>query len=295
MKPPFFQTNDAPKETTTPRRKNPAQVNAWLMLQTAICVAIVTASLFTIWTPASLFNSQLTDRVSQAIRNNGTSSASWPTATPLPSPHIGIISGHWGADTGAVCSDGLTEADVNLNIATIVKQNLISEGYTVDFFQEKDSRINQFQGLVLVAIHNDSCEYVNDSATGFKLYSALGGSSNSDRATRLTSCMADRYQKVTGLTYHSGGATDEMKNYHAFSEINPNTPATMIEAGYMNLDRDILTKHPDAIARGITDGIVCFIRNESLSVTPTPIPTNIPAPTATLMPTPTEIIPTEEP
>lgn len=267
-----------------------------MMLQTAFCVAFVAASLFTIWTPASFFNNSFSSQISQAIqRNGGTVSSRLPTVTPLPSPRIGIVAGHWGVDNGSVCSDGLKESEINLNIATLVRQDLQADGYTVDFFQDKDSRLNNFQGLVLISIHNDTCEYIDDSATGFKVFAVQGNDSENDRATRLSACLADRYHKITGLTYHEGVVTDAMRNDHIFGEINPNTPAAVIEAGYLNLDRDILTRHPDALARGITDGIICFIRNESLSVTPTPVPTNLPQPTATLMPTPTEEIPAEEP
>jgi N-acetylmuramoyl-L-alanine amidase len=64
--------------------------------------------------------------------------------------------------------------------------------------------------------------------------------------------------------------TGDMSNYHAFSEINPNTPAAIIETGFMNLDRQILTEKPDLIADGITSGILCFIRNEDVNATQVP-------------------------
>jgi N-acetylmuramoyl-L-alanine amidase len=64
-----------------------------------------------------------------------------------------------------------------------------------------------------------------------------------------------------------------MTSYHAFSEINENTPAAIIEVGFLNLDRTILTQKPDVVARGISDGITCFLNNENIaSETPTPTP-----------------------
>jgi N-acetylmuramoyl-L-alanine amidase len=65
-----------------------------------------------------------------------------------------------------------------------------------------------------------------------------------------------------------------MRQYHAFSEIDPNTITAIIETGFLNLDREILTKETDRVVSGVTQGILCFVNNES--VLPTPIPTSAP-------------------
>jgi len=64
--------------------------------------------------------------------------------------------------------------------------------------------------------------------------------------------------------FHSGSVTNDMTSYHAFEEIDPQTPAAIIEIGFMNLDYGILTQRPDLIARGVTDGILCYVRNETI-------------------------------
>lgn len=61
-----------------------------------------------------------------------------------------------------------------------------------------------------------------------------------------------------------------MTSYHAFAEIDINTPAAIIETGFLNLDRQFLTEHPDLAAQGIVNGILCFLNNESISPTSTP-------------------------
>ncbi|HEX9013643.1 MAG TPA: N-acetylmuramoyl-L-alanine amidase, partial [Anaerolineaceae bacterium] len=169
------------------------------------------------------------------------------------------------------CKDGLTEAEVNLKIATLVKQNLVSQGYQVDLLQEFDEHLKGYQGLVLVSIHNDSCDYINDEATGFKVAAALS-STVPEKAQKLTSCLVDRYQKATGLRFHYNSITPDMTQYHAFSEINPVTPAAVIETGFLNLDRQILTEHTDKVASGVSSGILCFVRNETVSPTATAAP-----------------------
>jgi N-acetylmuramoyl-L-alanine amidase len=53
-----------------------------------------------------------------------------------------------------------------------------------------------------------------------------------------------------------------MTYYHAFSEINSNTIAAIIETGFLNLDYKLLTENPELVARGVADGILCYVRNE---------------------------------
>ena len=129
------------------------------------------------------------------------------------------------------------------------------------------------RALAIVSIHNDSCEYINDEATGFKVAAALN-TNDLNRANRLTACLVDRYERDTNLTFHAGSITSDMREYHAFREIDPSTVAAIIETGFLNLDREILTKHTDRIAEGVMDGILCFANNENIE--PTPIPSLTP-------------------
>ncbi len=185
------------------------------------------------------------------------------TTTPRPRPKIGIVAGHWGNDSGAVCSDGLTEVEINLGIATLVKEKLASLEYEVDLLREFDPKLKDYQANALISIHADSCEYINDLATGFKVAAALSNQ-RPDKATRLTACIRERYEKTTGLSYHAQSVTPDMTSYHAFDEINPETPAVIIEVGFMNLDRQVLTQNQELLANGIVSGILCYIRNEDI-------------------------------
>jgi N-acetylmuramoyl-L-alanine amidase len=216
----------------------------------------------------------MVDRLFTAWQANPTNVAQLavPNSTDSAVKRIGIVSGHYQNDSGSVCSDGLTEQQVNLSIATLVKQKLEAEGYTVDLLSEFDSRLSQYKAIALISIHNDSCEYINDQATGFKVAAAMH-SAYPEKANRLTACLVDRYQKDTGLTFHANTITNDMTYYHAFDEINTETTAAIIETGFLNLDRQILTQHTDQVAQGIVDGLNCFIRNESISTSATAVPT----------------------
>ena len=231
--------------------------------QQIILAGIISATLFTLWTPNNIFANQLFRDTILSIEMNQQQQF-LPTATPLPQKRIGIVAGHWGNDAGAVCPDGLTELDVNLRVATLVKQYLVEEGFAVDLLQEFDPRLSQYQAMALISIHNDSCDYINEDATGFKVAGAVS-SSYPEKSNRLTSCIANRYHETTGLKFHYNTITSDMTMYHAFNEIDPNTTSVIIEAGFMNLDREILTENPEVIAKGIVNGILCYVRNEPIA------------------------------
>ena len=244
-------------------------------LQAVLGVAILVATLFTAWTPGQF-------QQSYTFPSLNTQQAQIPTVpspgttTPRSRLLIGIVAGHWKNDSGAVCSDGLKEADVNLNIATLVQKMLVENGFDVDLLSEFDTRLGNYQAAALISIHNDSCDYINNQATGFKVAAAMA-SRYPERAARLTACIRSRYNQITGLPLHSTSVTSDMTSYHAFDEIDENTPAAIIETGFLNLDRQFLTEKPDVVAQGIVNGVLCFIRNESITP-PTALPTQTPVP-----------------
>jgi N-acetylmuramoyl-L-alanine amidase len=255
--------------------KKPSRASNFQHVQAVILVAFLLATLFTAWTPSELLPVSLAEILTQSSMPETEQAAEvWPTMTPRPHLRIGIVAGHWGSDPGAVCQDGLTEVEINLDIATRVKESLVGEGFEVDLLKEFDPRLVGYRSIVLVSIHADSCDYVNDQATGYKVAAAVS-SYYPEKAARLTNCIRTRYSEATGLPYHAGSITGDMTSYHAFYEIHNETTAAIIETGFMNLDRQILTEQPNVIARGITNGILCFVRNEDLSNSSVPDQPNV--------------------
>jgi N-acetylmuramoyl-L-alanine amidase len=239
------------------------------VLTSVIGVGVITATLFSLWMPGSLMPGNLQNKVAQAANPSqaealGTSSEPAELPRGFPARKIGIVVGHRGSDSGAVCSNGLTELEVNSNIATFVQMKLIDMGYDVELLDEFDSRLRDYQAGLLLSIHTDSCDYINDSATGFKVAAALS-ETKSANSNRLVQCVADRYANITGLRYHYQSVTNDMTRYHAFVEIDPNTTAGIIEVGFLNLDQDILTSKPELLADGIVAGIKCYMENEGVS------------------------------
>ncbi|MGE5603967.1 MAG: N-acetylmuramoyl-L-alanine amidase family protein [Nitrososphaerales archaeon] len=164
-----------------------------------------------------------------------------------------IIAGHKGNDSGAVCTDGLTEAEVNLEVAKLVADALGREGMRVEIMDEFDRRLRGLRANALVSIHADSCE---SSFSGFKVASEEGGTVDSER---LANCLWDKYEAATDLPRNYDTITTNMTNYHAFREISLTTPAAIIELGFLKSDRELLTEEPQKVANGVANGILCFL------------------------------------
>lgn len=234
-------------------------------------VAALLATLFTAWTPASLNPGELASRLI-AGWEGGEVSAPVAVSGQTEGLRIGIVAGHSGpypgtgaVDPGSTCPDGLTELQVNQSIADLVADGLEGAGFRVDRLNEWDDRLNGYRAVALVSIHADSCEWINDQATGFKVAASVD-TSIPDRAQRLVTCLVDRYARDTGLSFHQGSITRDMTEYHTFNEVHSQTPAVIIETGFLNLDRKFLTDHPEQAARGIVEGILCFVNNEPASI-----------------------------
>ncbi len=198
-----------------------------------------------------------------AVPNAAASPTPPPTNQRPAGPYVGIVAGHWGNDSGAVCPDGVTEQQSNLEIAKRVAERLRARGVWVDLLQEFDSRLNGFRGDVLVSIHADSCDPIDADppATGFKVARSQA-SQIPTVADKLVDCLHSEYQKATGMDFHENSITNDMTFYHSFNELDPSTPAAIIETGFLHLDYDMIVKHPDLPAVGITNGILCFLKTQ---------------------------------
>lgn len=195
-----------------------------------------------------------------------------PSPTPVPPtpteehpgvPLVGIVAGHWGNDSGAECPDGVTEQQVNLTIARLVTEKLRAKGIWTDLLQEFDSRLTNYRADVLVSLHADSCDPIDADppATGFKVARSVA-SAIPTTEDRLVTCLTQEYAKATKMVFHENSITPDMTSYHSFTEIHADTPAAIIETGFLYLDYDIIVKQPDLPAQGIANGILCFLDNQ---------------------------------
>jgi N-acetylmuramoyl-L-alanine amidase len=234
------------------------------------------ATIFTWWTPSQFIADDVKTELSIAQATGQATGSAPPTAQPTPNwlRKIGIVSGHRGPqippDPGAVCPDGLKEGDINFAVAQKVVKNLRDHGYSVDLLDEFDPRLDNYQAAALVSIHANTCKNFGEVVSGFLVAAAAARRSARGNDEILVDCLAKYYGQATGLTRREG-ITIDMSDYHTFREIHALTPAAIIEQGFLLADRNILTNHQDAMAQGITNGIVCFLEpsTEPSVATPT--------------------------
>ncbi len=172
---------------------------------------------------------------------------------------IGLISGHAGFDSGAICTDGdgevtLTEAEVNAKITELVAKRLRRAGADVTVFDEYDPRLESLRVDVLLSLHADSCI----ETSGFKAANSINSRIPIEEG-RLLDCLDSQYATATGLSLHPNTVTHAMTEYHVFNRIAPETPAAILEMGFLGGDHDLLVKRPQIAAKGITDSLLCFL------------------------------------
>ena len=179
---------------------------------------------------------------------------------------VGIVAGHWQNDSGAVCSDGLQEVDVNLAIARKVVTLLEQRNYRVQLLAEYDDALNGYRGDAFISLHSDSC--VPAGMSGFKI-AAMTGSTIPEEVSQLIESLRSAYAAATGLRWHPNTITDHMRFYHAWRKIDPSTPGAIMEMGFMGGDREVLLQQQDVVAQGIANGIITFLE---------PVPEPTPSP-----------------
>jgi len=185
-----------------------------------------------------------------------------PVATPNWHYRIGIISGHRGEDSGAVCEDDygypeLQEVDVNFSVAQRVVAKLKAENFTVDLLDENDPRLDNYQGVALLSIHANTCYDFGEFVSGY-IVAKAEARPDFGNDTLLRECVALNFGALVPLE-RSFVLTLDMTNYHVFRTIHPLTPAVILEMGYMLADREVLENEPELLAQAITNGIYCYL------------------------------------
>ena len=176
-----------------------------------------------------------------------------------PRKQIAIISGHAGSDSGAICTDAndeptLTEADLNAQIATAVVERIRQTDVDVFLLDEYDAQLNGLQTDVLLSLHIDSCI----QASGYKAASSEA-STIPEQDRRLVACIDTHYSQATEIGYHANTLTHDMLGYHAFNRIHPNTPAAILEMGFLGGDQQLLVSEQGRVVQGIVDSLLCFL------------------------------------
>ncbi len=251
-----YEEYQEPSEPS-PRKPKPDSEYAVLNgVQTVISIALVMATLLTLWSPRKVFN---TPNLSSLVEAEATEAAIVAQNKYKQSSPIGILAGHYGeGNPGEICSDGTKEADVNQKIATLVKAKLEKKGFSVELFPETDPKLLNFTGTVMIALYSGSCASDPLPPSGFKVGGSISAK-NTEQIDRLATCISQEYQSATQLPFTYEVIDMDNAAFHVFRDINPDTAAVLLEMGSLKTDHKILMDEADKAAEGIAAGIICFI------------------------------------
>jgi len=192
-------------------------------------------------------------------------SPKWPAALTLPKasggsivPTVALISGHAGSDSGAICTDEegttlLTEAETVAAITDLVATRMRRSARVIEL-EEYDPQLDGLQAAILLSLHADSCI----SASGYKA-AYYERSQIPTTGDRILECIDREYAAATGLAHDPNTVTVDMTEYHAFRKIDPQTPAAILELGFLGGDQELLTERPEIVAQGVVASLRCFL------------------------------------
>lgn len=175
-------------------------------------------------------------------------------------PVVALISGHAGFDSGAVCQDAqgrvlLTEAEVNAEIAQQVYQRLLTQGNVQALLlEEYDPALNGLRADLLLSLHADSCINLSGYKAAHRANSPIP-----QQEGRILACLDSHYGPGTGLSPHPNTITHDMTAYHAFRRMDPQTPAAILEMGFLGGDQTLLTQEQRRVAAAIIASINCVL------------------------------------
>jgi N-acetylmuramoyl-L-alanine amidase len=194
-----------------------------------------------------------------------------PKNVPTGPRRVAIQAGHWKSDeapdelrrlipqTGAEW-EGITEVEINLDIAQRVGVILNSKGIAVDILPTTIPI--GYVADAFVALHADS-DGVGENS-GFKM---AHGARRGPYEDALLNDIKNSFGVATGLDYDATHVSNNMRGYYPFSwsrfqhAVAAHTPAVILEMGYISNDDDraLMLDKPDVLAAAVADGVMKFL------------------------------------
>lgn len=182
---------------------------------------------------------------------------------PLAGRKILLDPGHGGKDPGCISYSGKYEKYVNLDVAFKLKERLESLGSTVYMTRTDDTYINNIArgrmadslgADILLSIHHNSL--VKSDYYGLSTYYNTINYKNPKYGYKLAEAIYLNAITINGV--YRDGILD--RNYQVLRETN--TPAALIEIGFMSNPREEMNIHNSSfqnqMVRKIADGIIDY-------------------------------------
>ena len=222
--------------------------------------ALLTATILVTFSPGAEYIDQYLPEEPAPAENPNLASPNGPKKI------VGILPGHYGFDSGYKCGaeyNFVKESDVNLRIAVMVRDYLENNGYTVDFLHEFDPALSDYTGLALVSIHANTCDDSDSRLTGFNV--TTGGENRyPSESKRLNDCITYHYSQNSGLDFLGESYTTGEEMLYSFDTVNDYTTISVVHTGYLGNDYRTISEKTASLAKGIADGIICYVENDTV-------------------------------
>lgn len=229
-------------------------------LFTILFAALVTGTILITFSPGAEYIDQFVSTPNPDASYTGTNPQNGPQKI------VGILPGHFGFDTGFQCGaefNFVQENDVNLRLAIMVRDYLERLGYTVDLFHEYDPALNDYTGLALISIHAGTCDPNASQQSGF--FITTGGKNvYPSESKRLNDCMTYHYAQNSQLDFLGENYAPGEEMFYAFDTVNDYTTISVIQTGFLGNDYRTISERTESLAKGIADGIVCYVENDTV-------------------------------
>lgn len=201
---------------------------------------------------------------------------------PLTGAHIVIDPGHGGTEIGAVGPTGLTEAELNLDIATRAARRLETEGATVVLTRTSDVRVTiqtraelavALEPLAFISIHHNAVRRGTAATPGSELYHQHA----SGESRRLAGLLWEEMQEELGpfldewAVGEQPGAFPRVSgdtggDYYGVLRRTQGVPAVLSEAAYIsNPAEEALLRTDefrDAEAEAVSDAVLRYVTTQ---------------------------------
>lgn len=198
---------------------------------------------------------------------------------PVHGAHVVLDPGHGGSEPGAVGPSGLTEKELNLDVALRVQALLEAEGATVVLTRSSDVRVTlaarsllatSLQPLAFLSIHHNAAPVAVGPRPGSELYHQL----ESPQSRRLAGLLWEELQEhlspfaTEWAIGHAPGAVARQSartgdDYYGVLRRTEGVAAVLVEASFLSSpNEDVLLRTPafrDAEARAIADAVVRLV------------------------------------
>lgn len=182
-----------------------------------------------------------------------------------------IDPGHGGRDAGAVYG-GAKEADINLQVARLILEDLASRGVDVLMTRDVDMDVSLRQRCNLsntvspdlfVSLHCNAAE--SQSAEGFEVWTSPGETQSDQAADRVINQLLAEFPSRRARLDWSDGDGDRESRFYVL--VHTTSPAILVEMGFLSNRRErswlLQDETHQRMARSISKGVFDFLQRKA--------------------------------